>query len=208
MTFHTSLIVPLVFGLVLVIFARVITDFIFRRASGSWFDTPMRRSIFFIWTFRAVGMLTLIFVFTTMAESTDQVSLNWDRNQLQLLNNGVVKQGKVKKANYQIGAPAGWGVSYEFGAKDPETREIKTYTGGAQGPKKYYYGLSPGQEIGVIYDPCTPELNCEIRSFLNDPSFRHTFEKAGKLNLLERYKDKYEIEKYTFKEWYRQQWER
>jgi hypothetical protein len=205
MSFQPTLVIPFVFGVVLLVFARAITNFIFRHTSGSWFNAPLRRSIVFVWTFRAVGILSLIFVFITATRSTDQVSLNWDRNQLKLLENGVVKQGKVKRAYYGTGAPAGWKVFYKFDAKDPETGEAKTYMGSSEGPKKYYHGLSLGEAITVIYDPSNPKLNCEIRCFINHPAHRHTFKKASKLNLLNKFKGICEIESYTYDEWYGQQ---
>ncbi|NIP50743.1 MAG: hypothetical protein GWN76_03095, partial [candidate division Zixibacteria bacterium] len=111
-------------------------------------------------------------------------SLKRDKGKLLLLERGLITQGKVNKAFYQILSPAGWEVVYEFNANNPNRNQPEKYVGSSQGPEKYYKGLENGSAIPVIYDPCNPKLNCEVRCFLNNPVFRHTFNKAGKLYLL------------------------
>lgn len=197
-------IVSLVLGMILLVSTRAITNFIFHRSPRSWFDTPLRRGIFSL-IFGAMICLCMVFAIMIAVSIPDKVSLNYDRNKLQLLENGVVIAGRVKSARYYLGTSSGWTVYYEFDAKDPETGKVKTYMGDSSGPKKYYYGLSPKEAVTVIYDPCNPGLNCEIRRFLNHPSFRYVFKKAGKLSVLNKLGRDFEMEEYSFHEWYRQQ---
>ena len=203
MSLNTNSIVLFVLGTPLLIFAGPITKFMYRRAEDSWFDTPLRRSLFVRWPIRAIGIMCIVSAFMATRSIPDR--LNRDRNQLRLLEDGVIAQGEVKRAYYGIGAPAGWTVIYEFCPVHPQTDKLDNYAGFSKGPKKYYQRLSQGDAVTVIYDPCNPELNCEMRHFLNYPGFRNTFKKAGKLDLLDRFRGEYEIEDYTFKEWYREQ---
>ena len=128
-----------------------------------------------------------------------------DTNRIALLDNGEIIQGQVVKAFYQKWAPDGWRLDYNFLVEDPCTQEIRTYVGSAQGPKQYYAFLSKGDPQTIIYWPAKPEVNCEIRYFLNHPTFRRTFKKAGKLELLGKFKNKYPMENYSFKEWFKLQ---
>lgn len=131
-----------------------------------------------------------------------------DTNRIALLENGEITQGQVVKVYYQRGAPNGWTLDYNFLVEDPCTQEISTYEGSAQGPKKYYAYLSKGDPQTIIYWPVKPEVNCEIRYFLNHPDYRWTFKKAGKLKLLDKFRNKYEIEDYSTKEWFKLQWQK
>lgn len=205
MFFNPNSVVLLILGIAFLVLAKPIGNFMFRHASGSWFDTPLRRNFFFFWPGRVIGIMCLTFAILIALSGPTQSSLKKSRNQLLLLEKGVLNKAVVSKVVYQRIAPAGWEVIYKFEARDPITREVRAYIGSSQGPKRYYVGLSKGDNITVIYDPCMPKLNCEIRCFLNDPVYRHTFKKTGKLNLLDRYRDTFEIEEYTFEEWYRQQ---
>ncbi len=127
------------------------------------------------------------------------------KNRIALLENGKIIQGQVVKAYYQLWAPDGWTLDYNFFVEDPCTQEIRAYVGSAQGPRKYYAYLSKGDPQTIIYWPAKPEVNCEIRYFLNNPTFRWTFKKAGKLELLGKFKNKYPMEDYSFKEWFKLQ---
>lgn len=128
-----------------------------------------------------------------------------ETNRIALLESGAITQGQVVKVYYQEWAPDGWTLDYNFLLEDPCTKEIRTYVGSAQGPKKYYAHLSEGDPQTIIYWPAKPEVNCEIRYFLNNPTFRSTFKKAGKLELLGKFKNKYPMENYSFKEWFKLQ---
>lgn len=129
-------------------------------------------------------------------------------NVLALLENGAITRGQVVDAYYQRARPAGWRLDYSFVAEDPCTQEIRAYVGSAQGPKAFYHALSPGDEVTVIYYPLQPEVNCEIRYFLNDPFYRQIFKKSGKLHLLDKFRDEFRIFDYSVKDWCRQQWEK
>ena len=76
----------------------------------------------------------------------------------------------VTKSYYEKGAPEGWKVNYDFEAINPITNEQEVYWGWSQGPKLYYADLCYGDMVTIIYDPCDPRINCEIRRFLNSPS--------------------------------------
>jgi hypothetical protein len=125
-----------------------------------------------------------------------------DENKIELLKNGLITKGNTTRVFYQLLASSGWKVIYQFHVEDPLTHEKKKYYGSAQGPKRYFSGLSKGEPIEVIYNPLNPNINCEIKSFLNHPSFRYTFKRYNELKLLDKFRNKYEIEEFSFNEWY------
>jgi hypothetical protein len=126
-----------------------------------------------------------------------------------LLEDGKITLGEVFKSGYQrFGLRKSYRLIYKFKAKEPSTSEEKTYWGSAEGPTKYYAGLAAGDTVEVIYGSLNPKINCEIREFLNNPNYRQTFNKTGKLHLLDKFKDKYEMEDYSFEEWYKLQWQK
>jgi hypothetical protein len=112
---------------------------------------------------------------------------------------------EVVRSFYQKLASEGWRVLYRINVQSPGTRQEKTYWGSAQGPKKYYGDLSPGEPLTIIYYPLNPKINCEIKYMLNHPNYRSTFKRAGKLDLLNEYRNEYELEDYTYVQWYRLQ---
>lgn len=131
-----------------------------------------------------------------------------DENLLALLENGTIVQGEVVRVYYRRAAPKGWSMDYKFVVEDPQAHKKETYVGRAQGPKKYFSGLSAGNPVTIIYWPVKPDVNCEIRYFLNNPSNKHVFKKAGKLELLNKFENQYEIEHYSFREWCKLKWEK
>jgi hypothetical protein len=166
------------------------------------FDGPVARSLLFIWPIRLIGISIIILVFVFAKANPSMATLNSDKNQIALLENGIITTSTVVKSSYEYNIAAfGWNVIYEFNVKDPRTGKNNTYSGNSQGPAKYYRKLSKGDKIDIIYEPSNPKINSEIKCFLNDPSYRWTFKKAGKLNLLDRFRDKYELEEYSFEEW-------
>lgn len=205
MFFNMNSIILFFAGLLFFIFARRIAGFILSRSPKNKFQTPLQKRLLFIWPTRVMGIMCLTFAVLIALSGPVQSSLKKGSNQLLLLEKGALIKAIVSKVVYQRIAPAGWEVIYKFEAKDPINKNVKDYVGSSQGPKKYYMGLSKGDDITVIYDPCMPKLNCEIRRFLNYPGYRHTFKKVGKLNLLDKFKDEFELEDYTFEKWYRQQ---
>jgi hypothetical protein len=128
-----------------------------------------------------------------------------NENRLVLLEKGEITQGEVVKSFYGKLAPDGWKVLYKFNAEKPLTGEEKTYWGSAKGPKKYYANLPAGEPVTIIYYPSNPKINCEIKYMLNHPSYRITFQDAGKLALLDKYREEYDLEDYTLVGWYRLQ---
>lgn len=125
-----------------------------------------------------------------------------DENRIALLENGIVGEGRVVKARYKMGAPKGWTLYYELDVNDPVTNSLTTYIGRAEGPKRYYAYLKPGDEATVIYCPSNPKINCEIKYFLNSPNYRRTFKKAQKLHLLDKFRDEYPLEDVDRDKWY------
>jgi hypothetical protein len=152
-----------------------------------------------------MGIICIIYGLVIATSGPSQTNIKKASNQIRLLQNGVICHARVVKVLRQYIAPAGWEVIYEFESKDANIGTLKKYVGSSQGPKRYYSHLSVGDDISVIYDPCNPTLNCEINSFLNHPSHRYAFKKAGVLHLLDKFKDNFNLEDYTFEEWYRQQ---
>jgi hypothetical protein len=205
MYFNINSVVLFIIGVAFLLFAKLITKPILQKLPKGRFESALSRKLLFLWPTRAIGIMCIVFGFVIAMSGPANTSLKKGSNRLLLLERGTLAPANVRKVFRQSVAPAGWKVIYEFDAKEPVIGELKTYIGSAQGPMKYYVPLSNGAKIAVIYDPCNPKLNCEIRCFLNKPSFRNTFRKAGKLNLLERFRNTYRIEDYTFEEWYRQQ---
>ena len=201
-------IVLVILGIFFIILAAKATKRISRFSPESRFNTPLLRNLFFFLPISAIGVMCFISAFVVSKGVPMHRNLKSDKGRLLLLERGVIAQGTVRKVFFREWAPMGWKVVYEFDVSDPKTGQPKNYTGSSQGPKKYYSHLSEGQVVTVIYDPCNPNLNCEIRRFLNKPSFRRTFKRKGKIHLLDKFKDEYEIESYAYKEWYELQWEK
>jgi hypothetical protein len=197
-------IVLLIIGLSLVVFSAKIAKLMFRPPPESKFNTRFIRYVFFVVPICGIGLMFLLLAFLERKGAAMHSSLKSARGVILLYERGVITRAKVKQASYQIWAPAGWEVTYAFDTNDPQTGQRTKYTGSSQGPEKYCRSAT-GSSVSVIYDPCYPSVNCEIRCFLNDPSFRHYLKKKDKLYLLDRFREEYELESYTFKEWYSQQ---
>ena len=205
MYFNVNAVVLAVFGVVFLVFGKHLANFVLSCSGRHKLTAPKYHGLLYIWPTRFMGVICLTIAILIAMSSPSQSSLKKARNRLALLESGVLAKAEVTRVVYQKLAPAGWEVIYKFETRDPISRKVRAYVGSTQGPKKYYANLSKEDTITVVYDPCIPGLNCEIKSFSNHPSFRHTFKKAGKLNLLDRFRDTFEIEDYTFEEWYRLQ---
>jgi len=202
MYFNINSVVLFIIGVAFLLFAKPITKPILQKLPKGRFESTLSRKLLFLWPARAIGIMCIVFGFVMAMSGPASTILKKGANRLLLLERGALAPAKVKKVFHQFVAPAGWKVIYEFDVKEPVIGELKTYVGSSQGPMKYYAPLPNGAKITVIYDPCNPRLNCEIRCFLNKPSFRNTFRKAGKLNLLDKFRDNFEIEEYSFERWY------
>lgn len=163
-----------------------------------------------VWSVRAVGIAFLVIGVLSPSKNPWpwHTLLSKDENIVALLERGQITEGRVAKVWYQRGAPEGWRMDYEYDANDPATKSVTTYVGSAQGPRRYYANLKPGETITVIYYPRDPRITCEIRQLLNDPTYRFVFNKAGNLHLLDRFRDEYDVEDISFKEWCKQQWQK
>ena len=128
--------------------------------------------------------------------------MNKDENRIVLLQEGEITRGEVYQSKYETWAPEGWEIVYKFNIKNSSDAKNVTYWGEAEGPKFYYANLHKGDTISVIYYPGNPKINCEMYYFLNHPSYRHTFKKAGKLHLLDKFRDEYEVKDYALVQWY------
>lgn len=205
MYFRVDSVIAITIGLFLVVFARDIAALMLKLYTTKIFNGTVARSLLFVWPIRFIGIISIVSAFLLARSSPSWAGLKSDMNRIALLENGIVTTGSIVKSYYQRLASAGWTVIYDFDAKDPKTGKNKTYSGSSQGPAKYYTKLSEGNKIDVIYEPSNPKINSEIKCFLNNPGYRQTFKKAGKLNLLDKFRDKYEFEDYSFVEWYNQQ---
>jgi len=127
-----------------------------------------------------------------------------DEDRLVLLEQGEITEGKIVKCWYDKEAPAGWEVLYSFKISNPRDGKAKTYWGTAWGPKKYYADFSEDDSVMIIYNPLNPKMNCEIYFFLNNPNYRYTFREAGKLELLNKFRDEYRdmFENYSVMRWH------
>lgn len=166
--------------------------------------------VFDPWALRVGGLVFLVVGFLVSAQNPRpwRTLMSRDENIIALLEKGRIAEGRVVKVFYQRWAPEGWRLDYEFDANDPATGAVATYIGSAQGPRRYYARLKPGEEVTVIYYPPDPRITCEIRQLLNDPTYRFTFNKAGKMHLLDKFRAEYEVEDISFKEWCKQQWDK
>lgn len=200
-----------VIGLICLLFARNIYNLlnILCTHFGFTIGPSQPANLLYVWPLRIIGIISITFAFLFAISGPPMTKIRKDDNRIALLENGKIIKGEVIKKNYQLLASQGWKVIYKFYVEDPRTHKERIYYGAAQGPKKYYGSLSKGDSLTIIYNPVDPKVNCEIRYFLNHPSFRSTFERNNKLKLLlSKFGDKYEIEDYSFKEWYRLQWQK
>jgi hypothetical protein len=196
--FNIECIPLIIIGMIFIVFAKKISNAILSFLPNHRFNKQPYKSLLYIWPIRLMGVMCLVFAFIFFGGIPDYDS---NRARLVLLEKGQITEAQVEKVIYRKLAPEGWEVVYKFSAKDPKTNTKRLYDGSSQGPKSYYH-FSKGDAVEVIYNPQNPKINCEIKRFLNHPSYRNTFEKAGKLQLLGRFKNKYELETYTFHEWY------
>ena len=200
----------MVIGVCLLIFGGVIA-----RSLRKCYPNESKRlsgtgSAFDQWALRVGGLVFVVVGFLVSGENPWpwRTIMSRDENLIVLLEKGEIVEGRVAKVFYQRGAPEGWRLDYKFDANDPGTNSLTTYVGSAQGPRRYYAYLKPGETIAIIYYPSDPWINCEIRQLVNDPTYRFTFKKAGKLHLLDRFRNEYEVEDISFKEWCKQQWQK
>jgi hypothetical protein len=166
-------------------------------------DAPPKNHIYkthCIWSLRFGGIIGIIVAFSILTWGPSTSKMNKDSNKILLLEQGKIINGQVHKLSYKR---SGWAVVYKFEANEPASSQKKIYWGASYGPKTYY--TPAGGVINVIYSPSNPRINYEIKSFLNNPSYRYAFKKAGKLELLDKYRDKYQLEEYSFDEWWKLQ---
>ncbi len=192
----------LIFGMFCLLFAKPIVNFGLKNKLDSFFSRPNIRQIFLVWPFRLLGVAAIgVFLYMGM-NSPPRDMMNKDENRLVLLEQGKITEGMVVKSWFDNWAPPAWMVLYNFKTSNPADDEEETYWGSARGPKKYYANLSEGDTVSIIYNPSKPKINCEIYYFLNHPSYRKTFRDAGKLKLLDRFRDEYKFEDYSYMKWY------
>lgn len=172
------------------------------------FKRPFFRKFLYVWPIWFIGLMCLYFAVWISISGPSTELMKSDKNCLKLLQDGVITKAQVDSVCYQRLAPSGWKVVYKFSLTEPSTGKVQTYWGSSQGPKHYYSGLSKGNSIQVIYLPVNPDINSEIRCFVNDPSYRYTFEETGKLELLNKFKDYSEDRHYSFEEWNQLQWKK
>ncbi len=148
---------------------------------------------------RLLGIMFFLVAYTQFGNGPPRY-LYKHENTIALLEGGKIVKARVTKLQYM--RPHGWQIIYSFDAQNPSTDEKKKHLGASFGPAKYYKDLSKGDSVEIIYSPLAPKINCEMRCFLNNPSHRYDFKKAGKLNLLEKFGNKYELEDFTFASWH------
>jgi hypothetical protein len=203
MFFHGPAVVVLIIGFLFIILSGPIVRKMFSLQPGPAYKPIVINGS--IWSVRLGGAIVMIMSFFILTSGPTQKEMKKETNQVMLLEHGQTIEGTVFKASYQYLAPPGWTVVYKFTANGPVIHKSKTYWGCAQGPRKYYAHLIAGDTVKIIYYPLNPDINCEMERFLNNPTFRNTFRKAGKLELLNKFKNGFTIDNYSFDEWYRLQ---
>ncbi len=199
--FDSFMIIPFIMGIFWLLFSRWLGNLQIKKYPNSFLSIPIINEIFIVWTGRVVGVATIIIALYSCT-FPDTSIMRKDENVIMLLEKGKIIEGEVIKSWYSEDAPLGWKLMYQFKAKKPETQEEKTYYSMVWGPKPYYADLPKGDTIDVIYYSKNPKINCEIRYFLNYPGYRHTFKEAGKLYLLDKFRDEYEVKNYGYILWY------
>ena len=191
-------------GLLIIILAKKIAKPPFSRKPGNESKPTREPNKIIMWGMRGFGLLFVVVILGTAISKRTWYGnmMAKDSTRLRLLEKGKLTYAESSGIFYQKGAPEGWAITYKFSAKDPKPGEGKTWSGKTQGPSSF---LRSSDGITVIYDPCEPRLNMEIRCFLNNPSYVDFFKKAGKLHLRDKFKDKFELEDMTSTEWYNEQ---
>lgn len=190
------------------VFARRLSNLLLKHSPKNWMTRGLGKELLFVWPIRGMGVMCIVFSFLLAPGGPVSIALAKDENRIALLEDGKITTGEVKKVRYERLAPKGWSLYYEFAARGSRSGEERIYKGGAQGPKKYYGVLTAGDPVDVLYHPNDPENNGEIRYVLNNPKFRSTLREAGKLGLLDRFRDDYDVRDYSYAEWYGQQHEK
>jgi len=138
--------------------------------------------------------LTLFFGVIYFSKKTTPDS---EQTFLNLLSNSKVTTAKVLDSEFSNWAPSGWGVRYKFSLEGNPYVE-----GSCKGLCMWYKPLRPGDEIKIIYEIENPANNCEIRSFLSDPSHRHYAKNNFKIKTFDDLGTKYDVDTYSFENWY------
>lgn len=191
-------------GLLTILLAKRIATPPFSRKQKNESEPIREPNNIIMWGARCFGVLFIAVILGTATSERTWYGnmMAKDSTRLRLLEKGKLASAESSGLFYQKGAPAGWAITYKFSAKDPKIGEEKTWSGITQGPSRF---LMSSDGITVIYDPCEPRLNMEIRCFLNKPGYIDSFKKAGKLHLRDKFKDKFELEDMTSREWYDEQ---
>lgn len=191
-------------GLLIILFAKRIATPPFSRKPANESKPTRGPNKIIMWGARCFGLLFVVVILGTATSERTWYGnmIAKDSTRLRLLEKGKLANAKSSGLFYQKGAPAGWAITYKFSAKDPKTGEEKIWSGRTQGPSRF---LRSSDGITVIYDPCEPRLNYEIRCFLNKPSYIDSFKKTGKLHLRDKFKGRFELEDMTSREWYDEQ---
>jgi len=200
--FNISLVPFLIFGICVFLLAKPLGNWQIKKSPHSFFSIPIINKIFIIWTSRAIGFAAICIFLIMGMNRPWRGMMEKEVNRLILLEEGKITEGKIVKRWYDDWAPSAWMVLYDFEISDPANDKAKTYWGSARGPKNYYANLSEGDSVSIIYYQSKPKINCEMYYFLNHPSYRKTFRETGKLELLNRFRDEYKFEDYSYMTWY------
>ncbi len=199
--FDIRMLPSLVFGIVVLLISRRMGNWQIRRDPDSFASVPIINKIFIVWAARAVGIMAIGIFFSMGMNSPPRGMMRKAENRLILLEEGQIVKGEVVECWFDNLAPPAWMILYSFEAPNPKDGQAKTYWGSARGPKQYYAKFSEGDPVSVIYNPAKPKMNCEMYYFLNEPQYRRTFRKAGKLELLANFEDEYELVDYSEMSW-------
>jgi hypothetical protein len=194
--FNKSLLPSLIFGVVLILLVRPLVS--------SRVDPHSLGGRFCIWCGRIIGIVAIaVFVFMSI-NNPDRGMMSNDKNLVELLEQGRTVEGKVLERWYDKWRPPAWMILYSFEVPNPKDNKLTTYYGSARGPKHYYASISKGDTITIIYEPNEPKINVEIYEFLNHPNYLWAFKKVGKLELFDKFRDKYKdkFENYPLLQWY------
>lgn len=183
----------LIAGIALLTFAIPITNFLDKHQPSTLLKKTSRLHI--LWMIRCLGLFLLYIAADSGSYRPNPNLMKKEENMIILLEEGKIAEGEVIKLFYDKKANIN-AFFYKFITDDPETGQLKVFWS-TSNPYNYLESqLQVGDNIEIIYHPSKPEISMEIKDFLSNKWHLRVFSENNKLDLLQRFRDKYPIEDY------------